>query len=282
MWDRLTRYNFDEIMASKVWEGMPDVAGKRVFIKPNLVTPPTRRDWQSVTSPLLVEALLVKVLEKKPSEIVIGCCGFKGQWEKTIELWNKDLLSKFGWCDVKLICVQEGENYHKYTLIRFPHKEDYLSLYGVKVSNFVIEADVVINVPKLKVHTMAGMTGAIKNMMGVISPKGTMHPNGSSEILHKRLRDLYALLNKRVSWVLMDGIVGAEYSEQFGVPRKANILISGTDMFEVDCLGAYAIGYYPEEIDYLRYIHNIDKKPWPDLEPLNYNRVFFEKPLTWR
>ena len=47
------------------------------------------------------------------------------------------------------------------------------------IAREVIEADVVINVPKLKTHRKAGITGALKNLVGI---------NGNKDYLpHHRL-----------------------------------------------------------------------------------------------
>ena len=277
-----SEYNVNDILQADIWEDFPDCNGKSVFIKPNLVTPPTFWDIQSCTQKEIVEALIIKAKNGGATKIIVGCCGFKNQWDKTIKLSGyEELCNKY---EINLVCVQEGENYHKYTLVRFENKQDYLSLFGTKISDYVLNSDVTINAPKMKVHTMAGITGAIKNMMGVISPKGSMHPGGNCEILMKRLRDLWKLMEPKVNWVLMDGIIGAEYSEQFGVPKKASVLISGTCMFEVDCMSAFVMGFIPEQIKYLKIIHDCDKKEYPDFrEVLSKNLVScFEKPLSWR
>ena len=49
------------------------------------------------------------------------------------------------------------------------------------VSSFVLEADVVVNLPKAKTHRKAGVTGALKNMVGVNVRKEYLphHSNGS-------------------------------------------------------------------------------------------------------
>lgn len=210
------------------------------------------------------------------ASLTVGCCGFKGQWDTTVQLMGLDeICSRMG---ASLICVQEGENYHKYTLQRL---DQYMSLFGTKVSDYVLKAEAVINLPKMKVHSMATVTGAIKNMMGVISPKGSMHPNGSSDILHKRLADLFELMNPIVTWSLMDGIVGSEYNEQYGVPKRANVLIAGNNMWSVDCLAAKVMGFSPAKIPYLRYIGNIHDWGYPQLDPA-IPVTPFELPLYMR
>ena len=274
---RMTEYNLKKIYNSEIWKNFPEVKNKKVFIKPNLVTPPTQWDFQSITHPLILEAVLLKCIEGSPSQIVVGCCGFKGQWKRTIELSGYDKICQRYSCD--LICLQEGENFHKYSLIRFSDKEEYMSLFGTKISDYLLEAEVGLNLSKMKVHSMARMTGSIKNMMGTISPKGAMHPKGSSDILHKRLRDLYLLMKKYVSWNLMDGIIGSEYNEQYGVSKQANVLISGKDMFEVDWAASQVMGMNPFEIPYLVYIR---KRRNFQFDVPKYFVVPFEKPIGWK
>ena len=49
------------------------------------------------------------------------------------------------------------------------------------VSNSVLEADLIVNLPKLKCHTKAGITGALKNLVGINGHKEYLphHTNGS-------------------------------------------------------------------------------------------------------
>jgi uncharacterized protein (DUF362 family) len=245
---------------SNIWKDFPEVKGKKVFIKPNLVMPESPWNRACCTRvevvSLLIEHLLY--LGVTPDNIIVGDCGFKNQWPSTLISTGYDSLLSYG---VNIVCVQEGENYHKYTLCRYPETEGaYLSLYGTKISNFLLESDVVINVPKMKEHKMAGFTGAIKNMMGVIAPKGAMHPNGSSVILHKRLRDLYVIMKDRVQWVLMDGIEVSRYAECYGVPEFLGCLVSGVDMGEVDFYSANQMGISFQDIPYFNYIHQYGNK----------------------
>jgi uncharacterized protein (DUF362 family) len=275
--DHCYAYDCDQILKTPVWEDFPNVKEKSVFVKPNLVIPPTRNDLLSCTQKSVVEAVLRALRMKGAGRVIVGDCGFKGQWEKTQQASGySEICREY---DAEFICVQDGENYHKYSLKRFEKKEDYLSLYGIKISNYVLDADVVINIPKLKVHSLAGITCSIKNMMGVIQPKGSMHPGASPDILHKRLRDLYKLLSLIVSWILVDGVAGSEYSETYGVPKKANVLISGTDMWEVDCAAAQVMGIAPERISYLKYI-SVFKGDYPKIS--NEFVTLFEFPLIMR
>jgi len=264
---------------SSIWEGFPDCSGKAVFIKPNLVTPPNRFDYQSCTHVNLVRIVAEMVLEGGADKVVIGECGFKNQWQKTMEFCSyQDLLSLSP--KIEIIPLQDGPNFHKFSLVRLT-KGEYLSLYGVKFSDYLLECDLVINIPKLKMHSMAFITGAIKNMMGTMAQKGSMHPKADPSILHKRLRDFYLLIQPRIKFCLMDGIIGAEYCEQYGVPVQSNLLISKTDCWKLDCMAASAMSVKPSEVPYLSLIKRFKMEEWPELIPLELRKPY-ERPLGWR
>lgn len=189
------------------------------------------------------------------------------------------LAEEFG-KKVDVVALQDGPNFHRFTLVRFPKGGKYMSLYGARISEFVLQCDMIIDVPKLKVHSMAGITGAIKNLMGVMTQKGSMHPRGSIEILHKRLRDLYFLLRPRVKFCLMDGVVGSEYCEQAGVPVNTGLLLSDPDPWRLDCVAAEVMGIAPGGVPYLKYIQNDLGQAFPAMKrPRSYR---YERPLAWR
>jgi len=236
--------------------------------------PKTKWERASSTDISLIEAV-IQVLLDQGASIIIGDCGFKDQWQATIYLSKYDVLpKKYG---VELIGLQEGKRFHEFTLVRANHQ--YKSLFGVKISDVVLSCDAIINLPKLKVHKMALVTGAIKNMMGIIAQKGNMHPRGSIEILHKRLHDLYFIMKDKVSFCIMDGIVGSEYSEHYGLPVQSNIIITSEDMWGMDCQAANFIGINPQEVPYLRWIKETLGIPYPTLTAPPYH---YERPLGWR
>lgn len=262
-----------------LWDGLPNCKNKSVFVKPNLVSPPSKWDYQSCTHVEVTRMVLKRILEDDPESIVVGECGFKNKWQETMTLSGYPDLLKLD-PRIQLIALQDGENFYKFTLERLK-KGQYLSLYGVKFSDYLLDCDFTINIPKLKVHAIALITGAIKNMMGTMSQKGSMHPHSSIDIIHKRLRDFYLLIQPKVAFCLMDGIIGAEYSEQYGVPVSSNLLISETDCWRMDCAAASAMSISPQEVQYLKYIKSHLKEDWPELIPEELRKPY-EKPLAWR
>ena len=270
---RVSSYDSLSELSPDVWEGFPDVSGLSVFVKPNLVWPACYWDGWATTRVEVTEMVVKHALEQGAKRVIVGDCGFKDQWQATMESTDYDELMELP--NVEIIPLQDGPNFHKFTLKRL---EKYRSLYGVKFSDYLLECDIIINVPKMKVHNMAGVTGAIKNMMGTMAQKGSMHPKGSVPILHKRLADLYDLTKNMVNFIVMDGIQGTEFSEQCGFPRDSNVLLFGTDQWEVDVAAAKLMGFNPAKVRYLRYISN----DFDSVKVPKRLRQDYEKPLSWK
>jgi len=81
----------------------------------------------------------------------------------------------------------------------------------VSVSRAVLEADIVINLPKFKTDGLTVVTGAIKNCYGYLpgAQKAGLHKAaGSPERFHEMIVDVFRLRIPDLS--LMDAIVGME------------------------------------------------------------------------
>jgi len=120
-----------------------------------------------------------------------------------------------------------------------------LALKTVKVARTALESTI-ISVPKLKLHASAGVTLSIKNMMGAMKPKGSMHTN-----LSRNIADLASIL--RPSVAVVDGIIAGEGHETSNDPVEMNLVIAGTDPVAVDAVGAAVMGVPPDSVKHLRY-----------------------------
>jgi uncharacterized protein (DUF362 family) len=89
------------------------------------------------------------------------------------------------------------------------------------------------------------VTLGIKNMMGALASKGSMH-NGR---LNENIVDLASIL--KPSLTVIDGIVAGEGHETSGNPVEMNLVIAGTDPVAVDAVGAAVMGIPPTEVKHL-------------------------------
>ncbi len=121
-----------------------------------------------------------------------------------------------------------------------------LSLRRVTLSSTIYHATCLINLPKLKCHSLAGVTLGIKNLMGATVPDHEiMHRE-----LHKRLCDLATVLRPKLT--IIDGLIGAERHETAGNPVKTDVIIAGADIVATDTIGCLVVGQDPQEIGHLK------------------------------
>ncbi|HET91886.1 MAG TPA: DUF362 domain-containing protein [Chloroflexi bacterium] len=115
----------------------------------------------------------------------------------------------------------------------------------------VLEADLVINLPKLKTHIFALYTGAVKNLFGVIpgTRKRELHCRAPSlPEFSEVLGDVLALVQPGLT--LMDGVTGQEGHGPGpgGTPRRYDCLAASTDGVALDAVITRAMGFRPSEV----------------------------------
>jgi uncharacterized protein (DUF362 family) len=136
--------------------------------------------------------------------------------------------------EVPLVNLSEGEIVE--TRVKVLDKELVLP-----VNELLLKADLIINMPKLKTHTFAGLTCALKNMFGAIAK-----PRKYS--YHELLPHAIVGINKlvRSDLVVIDGIIcrGA-------CPKKLGAIIAGDDSLATDFIAAEIAGLSPKRIKYL-------------------------------
>ncbi len=125
-----------------------------------------------------------------------------------------------------------------------------IRLRQISLAQSVADADGLINLCKLKTHALTGMTGAIKNLYGVISgtKKAQLHvqfPDTYS--FTKMLAELNTAIKPRLH--IMDAIIGMEGNGPMnGTPRQVGWIIVSTDPVAVDTAGALIMGFSPQEL----------------------------------
>jgi uncharacterized protein (DUF362 family) len=207
---------------------------KPILIKPNYIT--AQHPSTGVTTDARVVEGVVKFLKEHGKDNVI--IGEGSGWVDTFEAFKVAGIDKISekW-KVKLIDLNKDVFVEVYP----PNP---LTLKRVKVAKTALES-VIISVPKLKLHRLATVTLGIKNMMGALASKGSMH-NGN---LHSNIADLASVL--KPSLTVIDGIIAGEGHETSGNPVEMDIVIAGTDPVAVDAVGAAVMGISPTEVKHL-------------------------------
>lgn len=136
------------------------------------------------------------------------------------------------------------------------HKFDEMTLpNGHRVNSWLIyrdyvQADLRINLPVLKHHSLAGLTMGWKNLMGVMGGNRSSLHNGFDQkivdIGGAILPEITVLDARRV--LLRNGPTGGSLDDV----KIMNTLIAGYNPVEVDAEGARLFGMDPEDLGYLR------------------------------
>jgi len=118
-----------------------------------------------------------------------------------------------------------------------------------------LEADVVINLPKLKTHGQMGMSLAVKNLFGVVAGKrkALFHFwSGNDAVRFGRLLVAIARLVKPALSIL-DGVVALEGGgPTSGDPRPLGMLAASADPVALDRVVLELLGIAPERIPHMQ------------------------------
>jgi uncharacterized protein (DUF362 family) len=220
------------------------LGGKRVLLKPNLVEP-TRSCPQMTTHPAVVVAA-AEVFRRWGAEVSVGeGPGHMRDTEMALgESGMQDALdnARLGFADL---------NYSQLGWVK--NAGGATSLAGFHFPREVVEADLIVSMPKMKTHHWVGYTGALKNLYGVIPgikygwPKNVLHYAGIPESIF----DINASLTKTVA--IVDGILAMEGDGPImGSPKPMGLVVIGTNSTAVDATLGRIMGFDPEKISYLQ------------------------------
>ena len=115
----------------------------------------------------------------------------------------------------------------------FPHQ--------IKIPETLTKVDLFISVPKLKVHSITGLSCALKNQFGCI-------PVRRKVVFHKKLNRVIAFINKLITpdLVLVDGIVSKGRT-----PKRLNLVMAGYNPVAVDFIAAKIAGLNPRRVKHI-------------------------------
>lgn len=214
-------------------------AGKKVAIKPNLVMKKSP-DAAATTHPVVLDALLSLlsdmdirpvvaespggVYSKSRIESIYRVCGIEGVASKYGDVLNFDMT----W---KKMSFSEASVCHEFDIIT--------PLY---------DADVIIDLCKLKSHSLTKMSGAVKNFFGSVPgiTKFEMHATyPENDRFCSMICDLCRMMcEKKKIIAITDAIVGMEGNGPTGGnPKKIGCIISSDDPFASDLVAQSILGF---------------------------------------
>jgi len=219
-----------------------DVAGKKVVIKPNVLRS-SQADEHIVTNPALLEAVIEKIEQMAPAQIVVGDNPGLFNYGD-----NENSFEKTG-----LMAAARG--YYK----NIGDSTEYLAfnpdfMPEIGVSKEIMDADIFISLPKFKTHGLTVMTGAVKNSYGILpgAQKARLHKiAGSPERFHEVIVDVFRL--RVPDFFIMDAIVGMEGNGPASPElREIGLILAADNAVAMDAVVARMMGVDPARLRFLQ------------------------------
>ncbi|MHA2288314.1 MAG: DUF362 domain-containing protein [Promethearchaeota archaeon] len=235
-----------------------------VLLKPNiLMGKPAERAVN--THPEVVRAVIQWVKQFNPSKIYV-CDSAGGQKPGITEIAMKE-------SGIQSVCEEEGAicvPFEKTEREIYKVKE-HLEMKEISSSRLLKEADLIINIPKIKTHWQCTLTCCIKNMFGTVLLANKAKTHAQAAILERfcsALADIYSISKPQLT--VIDGYYCMEgQGPTSGEVVKLDIILAGYDGVALDSAVCKIIGLNPSEILYL------DKAEQKNLGTTNFDNIEF-------
>lgn len=209
-------------------------SGMKIIIKPNLVSF-KKPDAAATTHPALLEAL-VEMLLARGAAVTIGD---SPGGPHSLPLLNR-VYAATGMDRVEKLGAKLNRNMNEKT-VDFPEGK---VLKNFTYTEYLDEADAIIDFCKLKSHGMLGMSAAVKNLFGTIPglKKPEVHYKFQNDAeFADMLVDLNEYFKPRLA--ICDAVVGMEGNgPTAGTPRQIGAIIASKSTYYADVVGAELIG----------------------------------------
>ena len=208
--------------------------GSRVVIKPNIAW--DRTPEQAATTHPDVVAELVRLCKAcNPAEVVVT--------DNPCNPWNVTSVTT----GIKEAAEKAG------AVVRAPQKFRKVTIPGAQVLKEaevledVLNADVVINVPIVKVHSGAKVTVAMKNLMGVVKDRGYFHRTD----LHRCIAEINGYVKPSLTVLDATRILLTRGPQGPGEVKTAGIVAAGTDFVALDVYGSGLLNVNPKDVPHI-------------------------------
>ncbi len=212
--------------------------GDRVLIKPNMLSahPP---EEGVCTHPSVVKATIKLVKEVGGIPLVGDSPG--APFDRVEEVYRISGIQ-----EAALEAGAQMIHFHKEGIVEVP-TPDSKFFKSLHIARPALEADVLINLPKWKTHGDTTLTGAVKNLFGVIPGmrKSEFHRRApKSEELGDILCDILSVVKPDLT--IMDGVVGMEGDgPAYGHLRNIGLILASLDPVSLDVVFALLVGLQP-------------------------------------
>lgn len=215
-----------------------EIHDQRILVKPNWVNARSSQTG-ATTSIELVERVVAFFLEKNADVVIGEGAGFEFNTDQTFQVLNvKSLTEKYG---IPIVNLRDDAT------IKVDIKGKVLK--RINLPQTVLNAERIINLPKLKTHTLTGVSFAMKNLLGLLPDedrrKAHVFGLGQSIVdLNKHFTNVFTILDGMTA-MCGEGPV-------FGNTINPHLLIAGSRTSAVDKVACDVVGINYQQIHHIR------------------------------
>ncbi len=190
--------------------------GDKVLIKPNFVAPFPK----ATTNLAIIGEVVEEVRDCGAEPIIAESSGFEFDTEATFDILGVREFAHV--IDVKLINLEKQE----IERIKVNHR----FIKEMRIPRIVLDTDVLINVPKMKMHKLTYVSLGLKNLIGLLDreTKRKIHILG----LDTGILALSDVIQPEIT--IVDGLSFIRDAAVYGESTNLGVIISGDDTVSVD------------------------------------------------
>ncbi|HPS58259.1 MAG TPA: DUF362 domain-containing protein [Spirochaetota bacterium] len=250
-------YDLDEVYAA-VKNGLEDTGfkikqGTSVLLKPNILAQNTP-DQCATTHPAVVDAVC-RIFSESRCSITIG--------ESSAFYQGGGTREGFVTSGIAAVAEKYSAALLPFEATRLRRIETGKALNPFYISGAAFSFDLVVNIPKMKVHRLARYSGAVKNNYGFI-------PGGTKQVYHKLfqcrsdykefwgipLADVYEAVRPGLN--IMDAVYGLDEDgpAASGEPKQTGLLLVSDNGAALDVVACRIMGFDPQWVPAVREVLN--------------------------
>ncbi len=214
--------------------------GADVIVKPNICVAYHSYEYAATTNPWVVGALVKLAVEAGAGRVRVLDYPFGGSPEEAYVRSGiqEQVLAAGGQME-----IISG---FKFVSTDIPNG---LDLRKCEIYNDVLQADVLIDVPVAKHHSLARLTMGMKNLLGVIRNRSAIHRD-----LGQRIADLTSRVTPTLTVIDAVRILTAHGPTGGNLDdvKKLDTLIASPDIVAADSYGATLFGMQPNDLAYVQ------------------------------
>ena len=247
-----------------------------ILLKPNLVAP----DIQCTTKPEVVKTI-AQLLKNSGKEVMIGEASaaaesfnvignetYRTRKKEILDGMQKHVFDALGYTEMAKSLNIPLINLHSGEIIEVPLNGGFAAK-SLKIHKVLTEVDLVCSVPMMKTHTLATVTLAMKNLIGLYpgteyySVRSWLHDRaaerGSAGVAYEVI-DMNRAVRTGLS--VIDATTAMEGNGPFGGALvDMGLIIAGTSPLATDMVGATLMGFELNEIPAISLAHQAGMEP---------------------